>query len=134
MLSLLLLALPALGACDKMPFASGPKTPFDANAAMSYTKAQLAFGPRVPGTLQAQKADPNAKPQPPLAPMVAQHVLVLPVQLLRADSGAWVSQGAASFLLALGHLEQTTRTYLTAAAPAEPEPGAPMPAMHSWSR
>ena len=56
MLSLLLLALPALGACDKMPFASGPKTPFDANAAMSYTKAQLAFGPRVPGTLQAQKA------------------------------------------------------------------------------
>lgn len=56
MLSLLLLALPALGACDKMPFTSGPKTPFDADAAMSYTKAQLAFGPRVPGTPQAAKA------------------------------------------------------------------------------
>jgi hypothetical protein len=50
MLSLLLLALPALGACDKLPGRSGPKTDFDANAAMEYTKAQLAFGPRVPGT------------------------------------------------------------------------------------
>ena len=50
MLPLLLLALPALGACDKLPGRSGPKTPFDANAAMEYTKAQLAFGPRVPGT------------------------------------------------------------------------------------
>jgi hypothetical protein len=45
--------------------------------------------------LQAQKTDPNARPQPPLAPMAAQHVLVLPVQLLRADSGAWVTQGPA---------------------------------------
>jgi hypothetical protein len=50
MLPLLLLALPALGACDRLPGWSGPKTPFDANAAMEYTKAQLAFGPRVPGT------------------------------------------------------------------------------------
>ena len=50
MLTLLLLALPALGACDKLPGRSGPKTAFDANAAMEYTKAQLAFGPRVPGT------------------------------------------------------------------------------------
>jgi glutaminyl-peptide cyclotransferase len=56
MLSLLLLALPALGACDKLPFTSGPKTAFDASAAMRYTKEQLAFGPRVPGTPQAQRA------------------------------------------------------------------------------
>lgn len=46
------------------------------------------------GSLQAQKAkpDPGAKPQPPLAPMASQHVMVLPVQLLRADSGAWVNR------------------------------------------
>jgi len=56
MLSLMLLALPALGACDKMPFTRGPRTSFDADAAMTYTKAQLAFGPRVPGTPQAQQA------------------------------------------------------------------------------
>ncbi|HEY7395061.1 MAG TPA: hypothetical protein VH559_09460, partial [Gemmatimonadaceae bacterium] len=29
---------------------SGPKTPFDAQAAMAYVKTQLDFGPRVPGT------------------------------------------------------------------------------------
>ena len=56
MLSLLLLALPALGACDKLPGRSGPRTPFDANAAMEYTKTQLAFGPRVPGTAGHVKA------------------------------------------------------------------------------
>lgn len=56
MFPLLLLALPALGACDKLSFASGPKTDFDANAAMQYTKEQFAFGPRVPGTAQAQRA------------------------------------------------------------------------------
>lgn len=50
MLTLLLLALPILGACDALPGRSGPKTAFDANAAMEYTRAQLAFGPRVPGT------------------------------------------------------------------------------------
>ena len=50
MLTILLLALPALVACDKLPGRSGPRTAFDANAAMEYTKAQLAFGPRVPGT------------------------------------------------------------------------------------
>jgi glutaminyl-peptide cyclotransferase len=50
MLTTLLLALPALGACDKLPGRSGPRTAFDAAAAMTYTKAQLAFGPRVPGT------------------------------------------------------------------------------------
>jgi hypothetical protein len=56
MLTTLLLALPALGACDKLPGRSGPRTAFDANAAMTYTKAQVAFGPRVPGTPGAVKA------------------------------------------------------------------------------
>jgi hypothetical protein len=44
------------------------------------------------GVLQAQKpkAVPGSVPQPPLAPMASQHVMVLPVQLFRADSGAWV--------------------------------------------
>jgi 2-methylisocitrate lyase-like PEP mutase family enzyme len=41
-----------------------------------------------------------------------------------------ISQGAASFLLALGDLEQMTRSYLSAAAPAEPEPVTPVPAVH----
>ncbi len=42
--------------------------------------------------LQAQKpkAPPGSAPPPPLSPMASQHVLVLPVQLFRADSGAWV--------------------------------------------
>src|ERR1035437_8281784 len=38
------------------------------------------------------KPDDGARPQPPLSPMASQHVMVLPVQLLRADSGAWVDQ------------------------------------------
>ncbi len=44
-------------------------------------------------TLQAQQKKPDAgvvKPQPPLSPMASQHVMVLPVQLMRADSGAWI--------------------------------------------
>jgi hypothetical protein len=49
----LLFLLLALTGCDRL---SGPKTDFDANAAMSYAKEQLAFGPRVPGTPAAQKA------------------------------------------------------------------------------
>ncbi len=46
------------------------------------------------GSLQAQQKKPDAgnKPQPPLSPMASQKVMVLPVQLLRADSGAWVDQ------------------------------------------
>jgi hypothetical protein len=46
------------------------------------------------GGLQAQKTKPDAamKPQPPLSPMASQQVMVLPVQLLRADSGAWVDR------------------------------------------
>ncbi|MEO7712983.1 MAG: M28 family peptidase [Gemmatimonadaceae bacterium] len=56
MLTFLLLSLPLLGACDALPGATAPKTAFDGNAAMEYTKAQLAFGPRVPGTLAHVKA------------------------------------------------------------------------------
>jgi hypothetical protein len=56
MLPFLLAVLPAFVACDKLPGASGPKTDFNADSAMAYTRAQLAFGPRVPGTPQAVKA------------------------------------------------------------------------------
>jgi glutaminyl-peptide cyclotransferase len=51
---LLLAALSALAACDRFP--SRAKTAFVADSAMSYTRQQLAFGPRVPGTPQAQRA------------------------------------------------------------------------------
>lgn len=50
MFTLLLATLPLFGACDRFPASTGPKTAFDAAAAMQYTKTQLAFGPRVPGT------------------------------------------------------------------------------------
>lgn len=49
----LLFLLLALTGCDRF---AGPKTDFDAAAAMAYTRQQLAFGPRVPGTPAAQKA------------------------------------------------------------------------------
>jgi hypothetical protein len=42
------------GACDKLP--SRPKTAFNADSALSYTRQQVAFGPRVPGTANAEKA------------------------------------------------------------------------------
>jgi hypothetical protein len=45
--------------------------------------------------LGAQQPKPDAavnRPQPPLSPMASQHVMVLPVQMLRADSGAWIDQ------------------------------------------
>ncbi|MEP6690878.1 MAG: M28 family peptidase [Gemmatimonadaceae bacterium] len=35
--------------CDK--FGHGPKTAFNADSAMAYVRTQLAFGPRVPGTI-----------------------------------------------------------------------------------
>ena len=50
----LLFLLFALGACDRLP--SRAKTAFVADSAMSYTRQQLAFGPRVPGTAGAQRA------------------------------------------------------------------------------
>ena len=42
------------GACDKLPMR--PKTAFNADSAFSYTRQQVAFGPRVPGTVGAEKA------------------------------------------------------------------------------
>jgi len=48
------LALSAFSACDR--FGSRAKTAFVGDSAMSYTRQHLAFGPRVPGTPQAQRA------------------------------------------------------------------------------
>jgi hypothetical protein len=42
---------------------------------------------------QQQKPAPGVKPPPPLSPMASQHVMVLPVQLFRADTGSWVKIG-----------------------------------------
>ncbi|MEO7455485.1 MAG: M28 family peptidase [Gemmatimonadaceae bacterium] len=50
----LLLALSLGSACDK--FQGGPKTDFNADSAFSYTRQQVAFGPRVPGTPGAVRA------------------------------------------------------------------------------
>jgi hypothetical protein len=52
----LLVALCTVLGCDQLPIPSRPKTSFDAKAAMEYTRAQVAFGPRVPGTPQAARA------------------------------------------------------------------------------
>src|SRR4051794_14014314 len=53
--SLALLAIvPAFSGCDRLP--SRPKTAFNADSALSYTKQQVAFGPRVPGTAGSVKA------------------------------------------------------------------------------
>ncbi len=47
----------ALCGCDKIQSRfSGPKTAFNGEAAMGYVRAQLAFGPRVPGTAAHRKA------------------------------------------------------------------------------
>lgn len=52
----------------------------------------LAFAMCVGGAeaQQAKTDAPAKRTQPPLSPMASQHVMVLPVQLLRADSGAWI--------------------------------------------
>jgi glutaminyl-peptide cyclotransferase len=50
-LPILFSSLALASGCEKVRETfSGPKTPFDAQAAMGYTKTQLDFGPRVPGT------------------------------------------------------------------------------------
>lgn len=57
MLPLLCCAVVALTGCDKVKERfSGPKTAFDGNAALAYTKAHLEFGPRTPGTPAHDKA------------------------------------------------------------------------------
>ena len=48
------IGLTLASACDKLP--SRPKTAFNADSAFSYTRQQVAFGPRVPGTARAEKA------------------------------------------------------------------------------
>jgi glutaminyl-peptide cyclotransferase len=59
-LSLALLAIPFIAglgvfsACDLLP--SRAKTAFVGDSALSYARQQVAFGPRVPGTPQAQRA------------------------------------------------------------------------------
>jgi glutaminyl-peptide cyclotransferase len=50
MFTLLLALLPLAAGCDRLPGATRPRTAFDAAAAMDYTRTQLAFGPRVPGS------------------------------------------------------------------------------------
>ena len=52
----ILCAALTLGGCDKVKARfSGPKTAFSGEAAITYVKAQLAFGPRVPGTAGHRK-------------------------------------------------------------------------------
>jgi glutaminyl-peptide cyclotransferase len=51
---LYLAGLTALSACDRLP--SRAKTAFVGDSALSYARQQVAFGPRVPGTPQAQRA------------------------------------------------------------------------------
>src|SRR5215203_6167609 len=46
--------LTLLAGCDMLP--SRAKTAFVGDAALSYARQQVAFGPRVPGTPQAQRA------------------------------------------------------------------------------
>lgn len=56
-LPILFTAMVALSGCEKVKERfSGPKTAFDAQAALGYAKAQVDFGPRVPGTPAHEKA------------------------------------------------------------------------------
>ncbi|MEO8560847.1 MAG: M28 family peptidase [bacterium] len=50
----ILVTLSTLAACDRLP--ARAKTDFVGDSAMSYAQQQMAFGPRVPGTPQAQRA------------------------------------------------------------------------------
>lgn len=57
MLSLLCCAAVVLTGCNAVKDRfSGPKTAFDGNAALAYAKAQVDFGPRIPGTAAHDKA------------------------------------------------------------------------------
>src|SRR5215212_3679053 len=49
-----LASLSLISACDLLP--SRAKTAFAGDSALSYAGQQIAFGPRVPGTPQAQRA------------------------------------------------------------------------------
>jgi hypothetical protein len=57
MIALLCTAAVLLTSCDKVTSRfSGPKTAFNGDSALAYTKAHLQFGPRTPGTLAHDKA------------------------------------------------------------------------------
>jgi glutaminyl-peptide cyclotransferase len=57
MLILLGASILALTGCDKIKDRySGPKTAFNGDSALAYTKAHLGFGPRTPGTPAHEKA------------------------------------------------------------------------------
>ena len=51
-----ILATFLLAACRDQANRDGPRTAFDANTAMGYIRAQLDFGPRIPGTEGAARA------------------------------------------------------------------------------
>ena len=48
--------LAIVAGCDTLHIPSRPKTAFSGDSALSYTRQQVAFGPRVPGTTGAVKA------------------------------------------------------------------------------
>ena len=50
MLSAFLLLLIALPGCDALSHFRGAQTAFSGDSAILFAKAQVAFGPRVPGT------------------------------------------------------------------------------------
>lgn len=56
MLGLSVLLLATLSACDSVERLRAPKTVFSGDSALAYTRAQLAFGPRVPGTTAHERA------------------------------------------------------------------------------
>ena len=56
MLGASLLALLTLTGCDTVERFRGPKTAFSGDSALAYTRMQLSFGPRVPGTAGHRQA------------------------------------------------------------------------------
>lgn len=46
----------ALSGCDSLPRVGGTRTAFDGDSALGYARAQVAFGPRVPGTEAHRRA------------------------------------------------------------------------------
>jgi glutaminyl-peptide cyclotransferase len=56
MLSALLLLLAVLPGCDQLSRFRGAQTAFSGDSALAFAKAQVAFGPRVPGTDAHRKA------------------------------------------------------------------------------
>jgi hypothetical protein len=57
------------------------------------TRALTLSALLVASAAAAQDPKPKPQPQPPLAQFISEHLIVLPVQLLRADTGAFVTAG-----------------------------------------